>query len=143
LARGGYDAVLYLNVLEHIEDDAAELRRAAEALRPGGALLVFGPALSWLYGELDYKAGHYRRYSVDGLRRLAEAAGFEVVKAGYLDVLGVLPYWLVYRLAGSDSIGGTSIWGYDRVIVPVSRLLQRVAPDRLIGKNVLLIATRR
>src|SRR5918993_1332490 len=73
LAMGGYDAVLYLNVLEHIEDDAAELRRAAEALRPGGALLVFGPALSWLYGELDYKAGHYRRYSVDGLRGLAEA----------------------------------------------------------------------
>jgi SAM-dependent methyltransferase len=139
----GYDAVLYLNVLEHIEDDAAELRRAAAALAPGGALLVFGPALSWLYGELDYKAGHYRRYSVDGLRGLAEAAGFQVVKAGYLDVLGVLPYWLLYRLGGSDRIGGTSIWGYDRVIVPVSRLLQRVAPDRLIGKNVLLIATRR
>ena len=143
LTRGGFDAVLYLNVLEHIEDDAGELRRAAEALRPGGALLVFGPALSWLYGELDYKAGHYRRYSVDGLRGLAEAAGFEVRKAGYLDVLGVLPYWLLYRLGGRDSIGGTSIWGYDRVMVPVSRLLQRVAPDRLLGKNVLLIATRR
>ncbi|HEY4726936.1 MAG TPA: methyltransferase, partial [Actinomycetes bacterium] len=143
LARGGFDAVLYLNVLEHIEDDAGELRRAAEALRPGGALLVFGPALSWLYGELDYKAGHYRRYSVDGLRGLAEAAGFEVRKAGYLDVLGVLPYWLLYRLGGRDSIGGTSVWGYDRVMVPVSRLLQRVAPDRLLGKNVLLIAIRR
>jgi len=142
LAMGGYDAVLYLNVLEHIEDDADELRHAAKALRPGGALLIFGPALSWLYSELDYKAGHYRRYSVEGLRRLAEAAGFEVVKAGYLDVLGILPYWLVYRLAGRDSISGTSIWGYDRVIVPISRLLQRVAPDQLIGKNVLLIATR-
>jgi SAM-dependent methyltransferase len=139
----GYDAVLYLNVLEHIEDDEAELRLAAGALRPGGALLVFGPALSWLYSELDYKAGHYRRYSVQGLRRPVEAAGFEIVKADYFDVLGVLPYWLVYRLAGRTSISGTSIWGYDRVIVPVSRLLQRLAPDRLAGKNVLLIATRR
>jgi hypothetical protein len=71
------------------------------------------------------------------------ATQFEVRKAGYLDVLGVLPYWLLYRLGGRDSIGGTSIWGYDRVMVPVSRLLQRVAPDRLLGKNVLLIATRR
>jgi hypothetical protein len=78
-----------------------------------------------------------------GAMQEAEAAGFEVRKAGYLDVLGVLPYWLLYRLGGRDSIGGTSIWGYDRVIVPVSRLLQRVAPDRLLGKNVLLIATRR
>ena len=100
--------MLYLNVLEHIQDDAAELRHAAEALRPRGALLIFGPALSWRYSQLDYKTGHYRRHSVDGLRRLAEAAGFKVVKAGYLDVLGVLPCWLVCRLAGSDSIGGTS-----------------------------------
>ncbi len=142
-AAGGYDAVLYLNVLEHIQDDAAELRLAARALRPGGALLVFGPALPLLYSELDYKAGHYRRYSADGLRRLAQATGFDVVKASYFDVLGVLPYWLVYRLAARTSISGTSIWGYDRVIVPLSRLLQRVAPDRLVGKNVLLIATRR
>ena len=103
-----HDAVLYLNVLEHIQDDAAELRHAAEALRPRGALLIFGPALSWRYSQPDYKTGDYRRHSVDGLRRLAEAAGFKVVKAGYRDVLGVLPCWLVYRLAGSDSIGGTS-----------------------------------
>jgi 2-polyprenyl-3-methyl-5-hydroxy-6-metoxy-1,4-benzoquinol methylase len=143
LTTGGYDAALYLNVLEHIDDDAQELRHAAKALRPGGALLVFGPALSWLYSELDYKAGHYRRYRPDALRRLVEAAGFEIVKASYFDVLGVLPYWLVYRLAGRTNISGTSMWGYDRVIVPVSRLLQRVAPDRLIGKNVLLIATKR
>jgi SAM-dependent methyltransferase len=142
LAMGGYDAALYLNVLEHIDDDAQELRHAAQALRPGGALLVFGPALSWLYSELDYKAGHYRRYSVDGLRRLVEAAGFKIVKASYFDMLGVLPYWLVYRLAGKASLSATSIWGYDRVIVPVSRLLQRAAPDQLIGKNVLLIATK-
>ena len=40
-----FDAVVYLNVLEHVEDDAGELRLAASALRPGGALLVFGPPL--------------------------------------------------------------------------------------------------
>jgi SAM-dependent methyltransferase len=140
---GGFDAALYLNVLEHIEHDAEELRAAAKALRPGGALLLFGPALSWLYSELDYKAGHYRRYSVDGLRRLVEDAGFEVVRARYFDALGVLPYWLVYRALRRPSISGTSMWGYDRVIVPVSRLVQRVAPAGLPGKNVILVARRR
>ena len=137
-----FDAVVYLNVLEHVADDAAELRLAAAALRPGGALLVFGPALEWLYGELDYKAGHYRRYSVGGLRRLVRAAGFEIVSLRYFDVLGVLPYFVTYRVLRRQSISGSTLWGYDRLLVPVSRLLQRAMPRPPLGKNVILVARK-
>jgi SAM-dependent methyltransferase len=140
---GRFDAIVYLNVLEHIEDDAGELRRAADALRPGGALLVFGPALQWLYSELDYKAGHYRRYSLPFLRGLVTAAGLEVVSIRYFDALGVLPYYLAYRLLRHDDISGSTLWGYDRVVVPLSRLFQRrVLPRPPLGKNVILIARR-
>jgi SAM-dependent methyltransferase len=137
-----FDAAIYLNVLEHIADDAAELRLAMAALRPGGVILVFGPALEWLYSELDYKAGHYRRYSVRRLRRLAEAAGLEVVSARYFDVLGVLPYLVVYRLLRQDDITGSTMWAYDRVAVPLSRLIQRMLPDPPLGKNVILVARK-
>jgi 2-polyprenyl-3-methyl-5-hydroxy-6-metoxy-1,4-benzoquinol methylase len=139
---GGYDAVLYLNVLEHIADDAQELHLAARVLRPGGALLVFGPALEWLYSELDYRAGHYRRYSLRRLRALASAAGFEVVSCRYFDVLGVLPYLVVYRLSRHDDIAGSTLWGYDRVVVPLSRLIQRAVPHPPLGKNVILVAVK-
>jgi SAM-dependent methyltransferase len=139
----GFDAVVYLNVLEHIADDAQELRLAAEALRPGGALLVFGPALEWLYSELDYRAGHYRRYGLRGLRALATEAGFEVVSARYFDVLGVVPYLVVYRLLRHDDISGSTLWGYDRVVVPLSRLIQRVLRNPPLGKNVIVIAVKR
>jgi 2-polyprenyl-3-methyl-5-hydroxy-6-metoxy-1,4-benzoquinol methylase len=139
---GGFDAVLYLNVLEHIADDAQELRLAARMLRPGGALLVFGPALEWLYSELDYRAGHYRRYSLRRLRALASAAGFKVVSARYFDVLGVLPYLVVYRLARHDDIAGSTLWGYDRAVVPLSRLLQRAVRRPPLGKNVILVAVK-
>jgi SAM-dependent methyltransferase len=139
----GFDAVVYLNVLEHIEDDARELRLAADALRPGGALLVFGPALRWLYSELDYKAGHYRRYGLSRLRGLATAAGLEVVSIRYFDALGVLPYWLAYRLLRRDDISGSTLWGYDRVVVPLSRQLQRhLLPRPPLGKNVILVARK-
>ena len=137
------DAVVYLNVLEHIEDDAEELRLAAAALRPGGALLVFGPALEWLYGELDYRAGHYRRYSVASLREVASAAGFEIVSLAYFDVLGVLPYLVAYRVLRRPAINGSTMWGYDRLLVPVSRLIQRAMPRPPLGKNISLVARKR
>jgi SAM-dependent methyltransferase len=139
---GGFDAVLYLNVLEHIADDAQELQLAARALRPGGTLLVFGPALERLYSELDYRAGHYRRYGLRRLRALASAAGFKVVSARYFDVLGVLPYLVVYRLSRHDDIAGSTLWGYDRAVVPLSRLLQRALPRPPLGKNVILVAVK-
>jgi 2-polyprenyl-3-methyl-5-hydroxy-6-metoxy-1,4-benzoquinol methylase len=137
-----FEAVLYLNVLEHIEDDARELRLAAEVLRPGGALLVFGPALEALYSDLDYKAGHYRRYALAHLCRLTESAGLAVDKARYFDILGVVPYYLVYKLLRQTDISGSTMWGYDRVVVPVSRMLQRVLRRPPVGKNVLLVATK-
>jgi SAM-dependent methyltransferase len=139
---GGFDAVLYLNVLEHIEDEDHELRLAYQALRPGGALLVFGPALERLYSELDFNAGHYRRYSVDGLRKAVEGAGFQIVSARYFDVLGVLPYFLVYRVLRRPAISGSTMWGYDRVLVPVSRFLQNVLRKPPLGKNVILVARK-
>ena len=139
---GDFDSVLYLNVLEHIEDDAGELRLAAQVLRPGGALLVFGPALEALYSDLDYKAGHYRRYSAAGLRRIAEEAGLVVKRSCYFDVLGVPPYYVVYKLLRQTEISGSTMWGYDWVVVPVSRLLQRVLVRPPLGKNVVLVATR-
>jgi SAM-dependent methyltransferase len=140
--HGNFDVALYLNVLEHIDDDERELHLAYESLRPGGSLLIFGPALEWLYSELDYRAGHYRRYSVKGIRRLVSEAGFEVLKAKYFDALGVAPYYLVYRLLGHSEIAGSTLWGYDRLMVPLSRLLQTIVPHPPAGKNVILVARK-
>ena len=137
-----FDTVIYVNVLEHIERDEDELQSAAAALVSGGALLVFGPALEWLYSELDYKAGHYRRYSLDRLRRITEGVGLQIERLYYFDILGVAPYFLVYRLIRRSSISGSTMWGYDRVVVPTSRALQRMIASPPIGKNFLLIARR-
>jgi hypothetical protein len=111
-------------------------------LRPGGSLLVFGPALEALYSDLDYKAGHYRRYALPQLSRLTEAAGLVVERGRYFDILGVVPYYLVYKLLRQTDISGSTMWGYDRVVVPVSRALQRLLRRPPLGKNVLLVAIK-
>jgi 2-polyprenyl-3-methyl-5-hydroxy-6-metoxy-1,4-benzoquinol methylase len=137
-----FETILYLNVLEHIEDDARELRLASEALLPGGAVLVFAPALEPLYSELDYRAGHYRRYSLRRLRNLAIDAGLTVRSVRYFDVLGVPPYFFVYKFLGHGEISGSTLWWYDRIVVPISRLIQRAIPFPPLGKNIILVAVK-
>jgi hypothetical protein len=137
-----FDSVVYVNVLEHILDDVGELRTARDLLVPGGTLAVFVPALPRLYGSMDFKSGHHRRYVKESLRTVVSEAGFEVVDIRYLDVLGVAPYFAMYRLLDVKSLGSVSSGGYDKIVVPLSRAVQRLVPDPPFGKNLLAIARR-
>ena len=93
-AGGTFDAAVYVSVLEHILDDGAELQTAHELLAPGGVLAIFVPAMAALYGSLDFKSGHFRRYDKALLRSVVEQAGFDIVRLHYLEVAGVVPYWV-------------------------------------------------
>jgi SAM-dependent methyltransferase len=137
-----FDTVLYVNVLEHIEDDVAELRTAFGLTRAGGWLGLFVPAMPSLYGSLDYKSGHFRRYTPATLRQRVEEAGFVDVSVRYFDPLGALPYWLMYRVFDVQRLGSVSSNGYERVVVPLGRLLERVVPRPPRGKNLVLLARR-
>ncbi|MEW8630063.1 MAG: methyltransferase domain-containing protein [Candidatus Thiodiazotropha sp.] len=136
----GFDSILYVNVLEHIEDDLAELANAHAALKQNGYLLVFVPALPWLYSELDRQVGHFRRYVKRGLVKIARQQGFRIVKARYFDIAGILPWYVNFVLLG-NSIGGGSVSLYDRVVVPLARPLESLLPPP-IGKNILLIGQK-
>jgi len=139
-ADGGFDSVAYINVLEHVEHEHVELAAAHAALRPGGHLLVFVPALAWLYSDFDREVGHFRRYTRPALERLVAGAGFEVVKSRYFDFAGILPWYVYFTLlGGSMRRGGVSL--YDRLVVPPMRRIEALAHPPL-GKNVLLVARR-
>ena len=131
-----------LNVFEHIQDDERVMADILRKLRNGGRLLVYVPALSWLYSSMDRQVGHCRRYGLGELTEKLRRAGYRIRKAEYVDSLGVLAT-LAYKLWGDDS-GAISIAGlkaYDRFLFPLSRLFD-VALRRLLGKNVLVIAEK-
>lgn len=71
------DLLLSMEVLEHIQDDAAALRNWLDLIRPGGHLLLSVPAHPHLFSAEDEMAGHYRRYSRQPLMRQLEEIGFE------------------------------------------------------------------
>ena len=136
-----FDTVLYVNVLEHIEDDLGELQLVHESLQENGNLCVFVPALSWLYSDIDKEVGHFRRYHKAPLVSLVESAGFEVVEVKYFDLLGIIPWYVAYVLMKKDITGG-DVAVYDKIIVPVMRWIEkRVTPP--IGKNLLVVGRKR
>ena len=130
-----FDAILYIDVLEHIEDDASELRRAASHLSQGGALIVLSPAHPWLFTPFDQAIGHYRRYT----RRSLKAAGPEhlrLEKLIYLDSVGMLASVANRLLLNQSMPTAAQIQTWDGLLVPCSRRLDPMFFGR-VGKSVL------
>jgi SAM-dependent methyltransferase len=135
------DSVIYVNVLEHIEDDVGELKAVYQTLEQGGKVFIFVPALQWLYGRFDKQLGHFRRYTKPELEDKCRSAGFKILKSAYFDLFGVAPWWVKYRLLRSSTLGPRSVQLYDKYVVPCAKLLESaIRPP--IGKNVILVAER-
>jgi SAM-dependent methyltransferase len=73
-----YDAVLALDVIEHIDDDRALVARLGALARPGGLVVVSVPALPALFTEFDAIQGHRRRYLPETLRAAFDGTGLRV-----------------------------------------------------------------
>jgi SAM-dependent methyltransferase len=134
-----FDTILYIDVLEHIEDDRAELTGSAAHLRPGGHVVVLAPAHQGLYSPFDKAVGHYRRYSKRSLLAAAPAT-LRPVAAYYLDAVGMVASlanrWLLRAFMPTYD----QLMFWDRVLVPASRVIDPILAHRL-GKSVVAVWT--
>ncbi|MGH7480937.1 MAG: class I SAM-dependent methyltransferase [Longimicrobiales bacterium] len=137
----GQDALVAVNVLEHVEDDVAFLDAAWRALRPGGALLIFVPAGPRIFGTLDRALEHHRRYDRKTLRRRLETAGFRIETLRYANSVGVLAWFLTGRVLRRTTLDAAIVKLYDRLVVPwLLAFENRVAPP--LGQSLLAVARR-
>jgi 2-polyprenyl-3-methyl-5-hydroxy-6-metoxy-1,4-benzoquinol methylase len=117
-AEEQFDTICYIDVLEHIEDDRAELNLAAAHLRPGGRVIVLSPAHQWLFTPFDAAIGHSRRYT----RSMATAirlAASELESCWYLDsnwpgYLGDVSVFSSNRCLRGDSFTSGTLSGTNR-----------------------------
>ena len=135
-----FDSILYIDVLEHIEDDRAELGRAARLLAPGGHLIVLGPAHTWLFSPFDQAIGHFRRYTTSVLGGLTPP-GVRLVNAFYLDSVGLLASAANRLLLRQSLPSARQIQVWDRLMVPCSRVLDPLTGYRA-GKSVVAVWER-
>lgn len=65
-----YDCVIATDVLEHIEDDKYAFEKLVYFTKPGGSVIITVPAGQYLFGFHDEQLGHFRRYSIDGFKKI-------------------------------------------------------------------------
>ena len=130
-----YDTILYIDVLEHIEDDAGEMQQASAHLRPGGHIIVLSPAFNLLYSDFDKAIGHYRRYT-KGLLRKAFPSELREERLLYLDSLGMLASLANRIMLRQSYPRKEQLAMWDRWIIPVSKVFDPLILHA-VGRSVI------
>jgi SAM-dependent methyltransferase len=140
VAARRYDAIVAVNVIEHIADDRALVARLADLLRPGGNLLIYVPACPIAFSSLDVALGHHRRYTPAMLTDVLTAAALDPGQPRYVNLMG-LGGWLVNGLVLRRKIlPRRSVALFER-LVPLVRLEDRITLP--LGLGLFTHATKR
>jgi SAM-dependent methyltransferase len=135
------DTILYIDVLEHIVDDRAELKGATAHLRPGGHLIVLSPAYQILFTPFDAAIGHYRRYTARALGEVTPP-DLTIRKSFYLDSVGLLASLANKMFLRQSKPTSGQILFWDRVLIPLSRIFDPMV-CRSVGRSVIIVWQKR
>ena len=84
---GSADVVMFLDVLEHLDEDGASFDRAARLLKPGGVAICTVPAYPWLWTKRDDYHQHKRRYTRRTFRTLMSRGPMRPAFVSYMNAL--------------------------------------------------------
>jgi SAM-dependent methyltransferase len=131
-----FDTILYLDVLEHIAEDRAELASARGHLAAQGSLVVLAPAHQFLFSRFDAAIGHYRRYNRAALCALTPD-GCKLEAFLMLDCVGFFASLANQVLrAAQPSRRQIAVW--DKILVPLSRRLDPLTGHKF-GKTAVAV----
>ena len=136
-----WNAILSINVLEHIRLDQEELVTYHQLLSPaGGALCLFVPAGPEIYAPIDKDFGHFRRYTRRELRDKIEKAGFQIIHLRYFNFVGYFLWWVNFCLLKKRSFDAFSVRLFDRAIFPLVHAFESHICPAPFGQSLMAIA---
>ena len=119
------NSIICINVLEHVPDHKAGINNMLDALEKDGHLLLFVPAFTGLYNDLDKLAGHLRRYRKNDVAALiAHRKDVEIIYNEYFNPVGGLGWWVnkfkTHKNINSKNVN-TQVLFFDKYVVPFSK----------------------
>ena len=130
-----FDTIIYIDVLEHIEDSQNEIERITIRLNKGGNLIILVPAFNFLYSEFDKKIGHYRRYNKK-LLRFDINKKLKEKKLFYLDSLGFFASLTNKIILKKNTPTEKNIHLWDKKLIPITKLTDKLICNTF-GKSLI------
>lgn len=133
-----FDTIIYMSVLEHIENDTDEINDALSKLKKDGNLIICVPAHNYMYSQFDKEVGHFKRYDIDYFRSLT-LENAEIQKCFMIDMFGWLVYFLnkiVFKKEKYPSKFKIFIW--DKFFIPITFFIDFLTFYKL-GKNIICV----
>jgi len=132
-----FDTILYMDVIEHIENDIKELDQAISKLNKNGKLVIIVPAFSILFSDFDKSVGHFRRYTKKNFFDYKNSE-VKLRNLKYFDSLGFFILFLskILKFKGnSKAVFGIKVWN---MLIPISRLIDKIIFHSL-GKSLICV----
>jgi len=142
--RSCFDLIFLFDVLEHVSEEGSFVNAIKFHLAPRGKIVINVPAMQPLYSKFDRAVGHFRRYSIDGLWRVAQGSGMTVSDWSYwglplTPLLALRKVWLTGRPQGKIISEGFNSRGplINRLLLWASRC--EPIPQRLLGSALMAV----
>lgn len=86
-----FEVVLFLDILEHLDDEKSALEEARRVLKDGGYLLILVPVFNFLWSGHDILNQHKRRYTKSRLASILTKNEFKIIRMSYWNFFLFLP----------------------------------------------------
>jgi SAM-dependent methyltransferase len=144
--RGRFDVIIMFDVLEHIENDTSFLEEARFHLAKCGSIIINVPANQFLFSDYDRVVGHFRRYSMRSLERIAAESGLRIRCCTYWGAT-LIPFLILRKgilKFGKKKEEDIISYGLDPRAPFINRLLEWVSacepiPQQLLGTSLMAV----
>ena len=133
-----FNSILYMDVIEHIENDIDELDRACNLLSDSGKLIIIVPAFNFLFSDFDKDVGHYRRYYKKNFLEYTKNKKLKILSLKYFDSIGFFILCLSKLLnfkGRNNAVIGIKVWN---LLMPLSRLIDKLFFHQF-GKSLICV----
>ncbi len=136
--QGTFNTIIYLNVLEHIQDDKNEIIEAEKKLNENGYLIILVPAHQKLYSNFDKAIGHCRRYDINFFKN-NQFKNLKIEKLIFLDFFGYALYFFNNLFFKNDVYPSKiKILIWDKIFTPLT-IIADFCIGYSAGKNILCV----